>query len=195
MVKNEEMSKSQRKKMKKEKRLEQRDARRREQKKIEKKNSLIKYSVIALIVIVAAFYLSNRDSNLAEAAVIKIDPTVYDFRDVSVKGGVVKTVMTVKNEGGSDLVINDMESSCACTTATITKDGVEGPVFGMRSHGDNPVGWSETLKPGESAQLNIYYNPTVHPDLRGPVTRAISLYSNDPRSKRSVVKVEVNQVD
>jgi hypothetical protein len=162
---------------------------------VERKNKFVKYSVIAVIVLVAAFYLFNRDSNLAEAAIIKLDPTGYNFGDVSVRGGVVNTVMTIKNEGGSDLIINDMDSSCGCTTATISKDGVEGPVFGMKMHGTNPVGWSETLRPGETALLNIYYNPMVHPDLRGPVTRAISLYSNDPRSKISVAKVEVNQVD
>lgn len=195
MVQNNGRSKSERKKLKKKKRLGQREARRREQEKLEKKNSILKYGVIAIIVIVAAFYLFNRDSNLAEAAVIKLDPTGYNFGDVSVRGGVVKTVMTIKNEGGSELVINDMDSSCGCTSATITKDGLEGPVFGMKMHGTNPVGWSETVKPGETAQLNIYYNPMVHPDMRGPVTRAISLYSNDPRRKVTVARVEVNQVD
>ncbi len=194
MVQKDEMSKSQRKKLKKQKRLEQREARRKERESSERKNSLVKYGVIAVIVIVAAFYLFNRDSNLAEAAIIKLDPAGYDFGDVSVRGGVVNTIMTIKNEGSSDLVINDMDSSCGCTTATITKDGVEGPIFGMKMHG-NPTGWSETLKPGETAQLNIYYNPMVHPDLRGPVTRAISLFSNDPRRKVSVARVEVNQVD
>jgi hypothetical protein len=194
-MQSKEMSKSERKKLKKKKRLEQREARRKERESMERKNSLVKYGVIAVIVIVAAFYLFNRDSSLAEAAIIKLDPAVHDFGDVSVRGGVVNTVMAIKNEGESDLVINDMDSSCGCTSATITKDGIEGPVFGMKMHGTNPVGWSETLKPGETAQLNIYYNPMVHPDLRGPVTRAISLFSNDPQRKVSVAKVEVNQVD
>jgi|GEM_PF-2465903 len=195
MVQNDEMSKSQRKKLKKKKRLEQREARQKEQEKLEKKNRLMKYGVIALIVFVAAFYILNRDSNLAEAAVIKLDPASYNFEDVSVRGGIVSTKITIKNEGGSDLVINELDSSCGCTTATVTKDGIEGPVFSMKMHGTNPVGWSETLGPGETAQLNIYYNPGVHPDLRGPVTRAISLYSNDPRHKITVAKIDVNQVD
>ncbi|GBE55958.1 hypothetical protein BMS3Bbin16_00155 [archaeon BMS3Bbin16] len=195
MVQNNDISKSERKKMKKEKRIEQRESRRRERDMREKKNRLVKYGVIALIVIVAAFYMFNRDSNSAEAAVIKLDPTVHDFGDVSVAGGVVSTTMTIKNNGGSDLVISDMDSSCGCTSATITKDGVEGPVFGMKMHGKNPVDWSETLLPGETAQLNIYYDPTVHQDLRGAVTRAISIYSNDPNHKISVAKIEVNQVD
>jgi hypothetical protein len=195
MVQSAGMTKSERKKLKKKKRLEQRDTRRKERESMERKNSLVKYGLIAVIVLVAAFYLYNRDSNLAEAPTLSLVPAVYDFGDVSVQGGIVSTAMTVKNEGSSDLIINDMDSSCGCTSATISKDGIEGPVFGMKMHGTNPVGWSETLKPGETALLNIYYNPMVHPDLRGPVTRAISLFSNDPRRKVSVAKVEVNQVD
>jgi hypothetical protein len=126
---------------------------------------------------------------------ILIEPTLHDFGDVSFAGGAVKTVMTIKNEGGSDLVINEMDTSCGCTTASVTKDGIEGPVFGMKMHGTNLVGWSEILKPGETAQLNIYYDPTVHPDLRGPVTRTVSVFSNDPVEFQNEVRIEVNQVD
>ncbi len=126
---------------------------------------------------------------------MSIEPTLYDFGDVSFAGGVVKTVMTIKNEGDSDLVINEMDTSCGCTSASITKDGVEGPVYGMKMHGKNPVGWSVTLKPGEMALLNVYYDPTVHPDLRGPVTRSVSVFSNDPVEFQKDVRIEVNQVD
>jgi len=130
----------------------------------------------------------------ADRPVIEITPVYHDFGDVSLAGGKVKTVMTIKNTGGSDLVIKDMETSCGCTSASITKDGVEGPVFGMRMHG-NPTGWSVTLKPGETALLNVYYDPRVHPDLRGAVTRTISIYSNDPVDFKKDVRIEVNQVD
>ncbi len=126
---------------------------------------------------------------------IVIEPESHNFQDVSVAGGVVKTVMAIKNLGKSDLVIDDMDSSCGCTTASVTKDKEEGPVFGMRMHGTNPVGWSETLKSGETAELNIYYDPRVHSELRGPVTRVITVFSNDPNTPNKIVKIEVRQVD
>jgi hypothetical protein len=65
----------------------------------------------------------------------------------------------------------------------------------MKMHGTNPVGWSETLRPDEKAMLNVYYDPTVHPELRGPVTRMVSLYSNDPVDFKIDVTIDVNQVD
>ncbi|GBE18503.1 hypothetical protein BMS3Abin16_01107 [archaeon BMS3Abin16] len=131
----------------------------------------------------------------ADRPKISIEPALHDFGNVSFAAGAVSTTMTIKNNGGSDLVINELDSSCGCTSATISKDGVEGPVFGMKMHGKNPVDWSINIKPGETAQLNIYYDPTVHPDLRGPVTRSVSIFSNDPIEFKKEVRIEVNQVD
>jgi hypothetical protein len=194
MVKNKELSKRERKELKKKKRLERREKNRKEIKSKETKEKRIKYGALVAVLILAGFFLMNKNSAVAGAPQIVVLPELYDFGDVSITGGIVTTVMTVKNEGNSDLVINDMESSCGCTTASITKNGIEGPTFSMKMHGTNPVGWSETLKPGENAFLNINYNPMVHP-LRGPVTREIILYSNDPRNSMKVSKIHVNQVD
>jgi hypothetical protein len=126
---------------------------------------------------------------------IFISPIFYDLGDVSFAGGVVKTTLKIENHGESDLVLSDIDTSCGCTSASVTKDGNEGPVFGMKMHGTNPVGWSETLRPDEKAMLNVYYDPTVHPELRGPVTRMVSLYSNDPVDFKIDVTIDVNQVD
>jgi hypothetical protein len=167
---------------------------RQEREKKEKNAKIIKYGGLAVILIVAGFYLSNSKSDQLTPPSIIINPLEYDFGDVSVAGGIVKTGMNIKNEGGSDLLINDMETSCGCTSATVTKDGEEGPAFNMRMHGTNPVGWSETLKPGEIALLTVYYDPNVHPDMRGPVTRSVVLYSNDQSAPKKEVRIFVNQV-
>ncbi len=131
----------------------------------------------------------------ADRPKIIVEPITYDFGNVSFAGGAVKASMTVVNEGESELVLNDMETSCGCTSATIEKDGKEGPAFGMRGHGPTPVGWSETLKPGETALLNIYYDPAVHPELRGAVTRIVTIHSNDPVDFKKDVRIDVVQVD
>ncbi len=188
-------TKHEKKELKIKERREKREKECLERERKEKRDRWIKYGVIILIIVVSGFYLYKRNARLENAPRIVIKPSSYNFRDVSVAGGVVKTAMSIKNEGKSDLLIDDMDSSCACTTATITKDGKEGPVFSMREHGTNPVGWSEKIKPGETAELNIYYDPRVHSELRGPVTRAITVFSNDPKTSKKIVKIEVNQVD
>jgi hypothetical protein len=188
-------SKRERKELKRKNRLEERERARSEKRRIEKRDRYIKYGAIAAVLFVAGFFLINRDPGTNGSPRILIDPTSHDFGDVSIRGGVVKTFMTIKNEGESDLVINDMDTSCGCTSATVEKDGKEGPAFGMKMHGDNPVGWSEKVKPGEKAFLNIYYDPMVHPELRGPVTRSVAVYSNDQRTSVKEVRISVNQVD
>lgn len=127
--------------------------------------------------------------------IITIEPAYFDFGDVSVAEGEVSTTMKVKNDGKTDLIISKMESSCGCTTAALIVNGVEGPRFRMPGHGKNPENWSATLAPNEEAELKIYYDPTVHPNLRGAVTRTVSVFSNDPVDFEVRVKIEVNQVD
>ncbi len=72
-----------------------------------------------------------------------------------------------------DLIIDNMDSSCMCTSASVIYNGKEGPKFNMAMHG-NPKGWSVTIPPGDEAQLKIYYDPNAHKELRGPVTRTVS---------------------
>jgi len=132
----------------------------------------------------------------ADRPKIVINPVLHDFGDVSVAKGVVSTIMTMTNEGKSDLVLSSIETSCMCTTASFIVKGRESPVFGMdMGDGKHPTGWSETISPGQKAVLKIYYDPTMHEDLRGPVTRTISVFSNDPIDFEYEVRIEANQVD
>jgi hypothetical protein len=195
MAKGKGLSKREKKELQKKKRVEERDKARKEREQKEKRDRYFKYGALAVILIAAGFYLSNRETGSSSVAWIVIDPVEYDFGDVSIAGGIVKTSMNIRNTGSVDLVIDDMETSCGCTSATVEKDGVEGPAFGMKMHGTNPVGWSETIKPGETALLNVYYDPMVHPDLRGPVTRSITLYSKDARIPAKEIRIHVNQVN
>jgi hypothetical protein len=124
-----------------------------------------------------------------------IYPKAYDLGNVSVSGGVVTTLVHLTNKGKTNLVIDDMETSCGCTSASIVYDGVEGPLFNMREHGNNPVGWSVSIRPGDTAILKVIYDPMVHPDLRGTVTRLVTIYSNDPIDPQTTFKLRLNQVD
>jgi len=127
---------------------------------------------------------------LADSPRIVVTPRSYDFGTVSQAGGVVTTELTLENRGGKELVINGMRTSCGCTQASLIIDGEEGPLFGMHN---NPIGWEARLAPGEQAQLKVYYDPNVHRGLRGPVTREIEIYSNDPRYPVYTVRIELVQ--
>lgn len=147
--------------------------------------------LIALIVISLIYWKFVPSKN---APILEITPSKYNFGAVSQAKGTVSTIMTVSNKGIEDLVINNMATSCGCTSASFINDGTEGPRFGMASHGTNPKDYELRIPSGDSVKLKVYYNPNVHREMRGYVARSVYIYSNDPRSPKEV-KISANQVD
>jgi len=133
----------------------------------------------------------------ADRPMIEVSPDLNDFGDVSQVNGEVSALFELKNQGKSDLLIERLETSCGCTSASIIAQRNEGPRFAMPGHGINEeIGdWQAVLKPGETAQLKVYYDPNVHPEFRGSATRIISVFSNDPIEFEKRVTIELNQVD
>ena len=117
---------------------------------------------------------------------IVIEPSYYNFGDLSQSKGITSTVFTIKNEGKSSLIIDNMKSSCHCTTAAIIYNGIEGPKFGMHN---NPRDWQVSIEPGEEAQLKVYYDPNAHGKFRGLVTRTVDIFSNDPIDFQIQIKI------
>lgn len=131
----------------------------------------------------------------ADAPKIIFGKTSVDIGDVRQSKGVTSTTFSFKNEGKTDLVINKISTSCDCTSASIVYQGKEGPVFTMPGHGaENPTDWQIAITPGDTAELKIYYDPNTHKDLRGPVTRTVTVVSNDPVNFETTVKIELNQI-
>lgn len=130
----------------------------------------------------------------SDRPMLTINPESKDLGDISQKDGLTNTLFEIKNEGQKDLVINKLETSCGCTSASVVYQGKEGPKFTMPGHGqENPTDWQVTIKPGDSAQLKIYYDPTIHKDLEGSVIREIYVYSNDPIDFERKASIELNQ--
>ncbi len=128
---------------------------------------------------------------------IEIINLKYDFGTISQKDGVVSTTFTVKNAGKSDLVIENMDTSCMCTSASLIYNGVESPRFSMSMHGENPENFELKLPPGDTAKLAIYYDPMVHGVQKKPelhITREVTIISNDPVDFQKKVKIELTQV-
>lgn len=133
----------------------------------------------------------------ADRPIISLSPSVYDFGDVSQKAGVVITFFEIKNEGKSNLVIDRLETSCGCTSASVIYQGKEGPKFNMPGHDINEKikDWQVIIAPGEEVELKVYYDPNMHKDFRGSAIREISVFSNDPIDFEKGVNIELNQID
>jgi hypothetical protein len=136
-------------------------------------------------------YYSKDDPRAPRLAFNK---TEYDFGDVSLKDGVVKTEFTVKNSGKNPLQFVNMSTSCGCTSAQLKLPETTSPMYTMPGHGDPPAKWRGTLAPGESGTLTVHYDPSVHKDLVEQVTREIYVVSNDPATPKMKLKIHVNQI-
>jgi hypothetical protein len=186
------LSKRERKELRKQQQREAAEAERKERKK---KKLIKKVRNIAVIVLVIVLYITVRNYRLKDAPIIEIKPPFYSFGTVSVAEGAVSSLLTITNNGAKALVLKDMDTSCGCTSAAVVYQGVEGPKFGMSMHGTNPRNWRQIIPPGETAELKVYYDPTVHRDMRGSVTRSIFIFSNDPRNSKKEVRITATQVD
>ena len=88
---------------------------------------------------------------------ILVSEEEWDFGKVT-RGEKPTHIFMVKNGGEGDLIIDSLKESCACIEASIS---------------------SNSLKPGESAELKVSYDPT---DYVGKDEKHIHIYSNDPLS-------------
>ena len=154
-----------------------------------------KYATLAIIAAAAIFLVKDFYVAKPGDPTFEIPTRTINLGDVSIAGGVVETTFEIKNTGGGPLIINDMETSCGCTSASIVYNEAEGPLFNMRDHGTNPKDWLIEIEPGDTAELKVYYNPAVHPDLRGPTTRIITLFSNAPVDGVQEAYIKLNQVN
>lgn len=127
---------------------------------------------------------------------ISVSETKKDLGTISQQDGTVTAEFVIKNEGESDLVIGKLSSSCGCTSGSVIYQDQEGPRFYMSGHGYDEADpdWSVTIAPGDEAVVKVYYDPTVHPDLTGPVTRTLSIHSNDPVDFETKLTITLEQI-
>lgn len=137
--------------------------------------------VFGFIGIIWAVKSESVDSGDAGTPKLVLDATSFDLGDVSMASGLAKKTVKITNTGDDNLKISKMLTSCMCTEVSLNVNGKQSPKFGMPGHGGSgsPT-WSQTLKPGESGELEIIFDPLAHgPDAVGPITRTINIFSND----------------
>lgn len=140
--------------------------------------------VCAILILGAGIFMLAGDGKQKSASggtpKLIVSEENYDFGDISMAKGLAKHNFTVKNDGDADLKITGVTTSCMCTTVILENNGKKSPKFGMPGHSANPLFWSDTISPGQSAILEATFDPLAHgPDAVGPVSRTISITSND----------------
>lgn len=90
---------------------------------------------------------------------IAASPTFYDFGDVAQSGGPVSTTFEIQNTGNEILELYRLSTSCGCTTAEMDMS---------------------PLAPGETRVMQVTFDPLVHPNQLGSITRIVYLQTSDP---------------
>lgn len=127
-----------------------------------------------------------------EAPKIAFDEQEYEFGDVSMKNGTVQKEFIIKNVGKNPLELLHLDTSCGCTSVQIELENETSPIFTMAGHG-KPEKWQGAIESGKEAKVIVYYDPTVHPDLTGEVTRQAFISTNDPNTTELTFKITLNQ--
>jgi len=109
-------------------------------------------------------FSSLSKEELENAPVFKVESTTVDLGKI--KGATQNEVeFKFKNEGKSDLLIRFIRSTCGCTAV---------------QQGPQGIG----IKPGQTSSIKAIFNSGSY---SGKVTKAIYVYTNDPKNSESVL--------
>ena len=93
--------------------------------------------------------LSAQDKYYKEADVIRFDQKVHDFGDVLIAEGPVSCIFTFTNIGNQPIVVQNVISSCGCTTPEWTREpvrpGATGTIQATYSNDQGPYPFDKTL--------------------------------------------------
>jgi len=108
------------------------------------------------------------------------------------KKGNVTRDFTFTNQSSADIVINDVQTSCMCTTALLVEaDGSAKGPFGMPGMG-GMTSTEDTVKAGETRTLRAIYDPNAHgPAGLGAIDRFITITDSSGGALRFEIKAEV----
>jgi hypothetical protein len=125
-----------------------------------------------------------------ERNILQADKESYDFGTISMKNGKVKTTFKIKNPTAETITLHKVYTTCMCTVAKLSVNGVtEGP-FGMPGHGAIPT-IQQKLEPNQEADIEVEYDPNAHgPSGVGRIERSIIIEGKD--TKLATLNIIVN---
>jgi len=112
------------------------------------------FSVLATI---EDFFPTLTPEELSKAPQMRLSDQSLEMGRFSSSATMTKE-LSVTNTGKKDLVLKSLQSNCTCVTVSATK---------------------KVLKPGETTMVQVSFNGA---DRKGTNTKAVTIYSNDPRN-------------
>ena len=129
-----------------------------------RKNKII-IILISIVVIVGAFLIfSNIQNKSSQPPTISISEEEWDFGKIKEDEKPVH-IFIIKNIGKEELIISRARASCGCTATMLSSDNI---------------------KPGQSAELQVTFNPT---GFNGIVKKDVTIESNDPQLPKTKVTI------
>lgn len=120
----------------------------------------------------------------------------YNFGMISMKDGNVSHKFLLRNEGNETIKIEEVSTSCMCTTAYLY-DGTgarKGP-FGMSGHGGKSLANME-IGAGEAVELEAVFDPAAHgPQGVGKVKRVINIETNSQTNPKIQLTFEAEVIN
>ncbi len=150
------------------------------------RRALISGSIVVVVLAAAYFVMASRPRPQ-----IQTDHSYYDL-------GIVPQIKTshtfsFTNGGGGDLSVKRIWTSCGCTTAKLVLNGIESPEFGMPGHGGYSGPWEAKLRPGETADLIVYYDAPIMSDIFVG-ERYVYIDTDDPAQPEFQFTIAVQEV-
>ena len=106
---------------------------------------------------------------------LTISPASFEFGDISMARGKVKTIFALKNVSSSSIEISSIVTSCMCTEASLLLGNERLGPFGMPGHGIVPR-VNRSIAPGEEASIEAIFDPAAHgPAGVGNIERVVSV--------------------
>lgn len=127
----------------------------------------------------------------ANAKAFVAEATSFDWGNIPMyKGNTLKT-FTIKNTGTDTLKLFNIKTSCHCTKAYATINGIDSPRFGM----SDLSAWVGEVPAGKEAKLTVAFDPAYHgPQGTGPINRFVSVETNDKANAKLTFTLTGNVV-
>lgn len=128
-------------------------------------------------IILAAKIATGARVETNSSAQAKVPEATFDWGKVGIAAGNVEKDFVIENTGSAPLKLFNVKTSCDCTTARLSQGAATSPIFGMHTSSNFVM----EVPPGQKAILKVIFDPAYHgPDAVGPVTRQITVQTNDP---------------
>ncbi|HIH51951.1 MAG TPA: DUF1573 domain-containing protein [Nanoarchaeota archaeon] len=123
---------------------------------------------------------------------LSADEKFYDFGSISMKNGKVSRLFKVSNLTDEDVFLERVTTSCMCTVAyVINGEDKKGP-FGMAGHGGAVLKVNDTIKAGETREIEVVFDPNAHgPAGVGLIDRIITLADKNGEELNLEIKAVV----